>query len=113
MCSARVSAITSSMSTQMRSTPAPLGAGLIGFWDAGSCGGSVFGLRRFGRGSHGRVPIKKPAATVAGEHFTLAKLVPHLRADAHAASGALLVVDASKAGATGTGEPVKANEPLG
>ena len=47
---------------------------------------------------HCRVPVEKAAATVAGEQLALAKLVPHLRAHTHAASGALLVL--------GAGDPV-------
>ena len=78
------------------------------------CGDALPGLRLgFGGGRHGRVPIEQAAATVAGEQLALAKLVPGLRANAHAAAGALLIINAGKAGAARGGEAVEADEPLG
>jgi len=83
------------------------------FTDGAANAGDGLRLRRFcGRG-HGRIPVKNAPATVAGEHFAFAQLVPHLGADTHAAAGTLLVVDAGNAGAAGAREPVVANEPVG
>jgi hypothetical protein len=45
--------------------------------------------------------------------LALAKLVPGLGADAHAAAGALLVIDAGDAGAAGAGDAVETEELLG
>jgi hypothetical protein len=89
------------------------GAGLVGFWDAGSGGGGVLGLGGFWSGGHGRVPVEEAAATVAGEQLAFAKLVPHLGADAHAAAGTLLIFREGEAGATGAGDAVKADEVFG
>jgi hypothetical protein len=44
--------------------------------------------------------------------LALAKLVPHLRADAHSTAGALLVVNAGQAGSARGGKAVKTGEPL-
>ena len=85
----------------------------MGLCDARACGGGVLGFRSFGSGRHGRVPVEQAAATVAGEKFALAELVPHLGADAHAAAGALLVIDAGDAGAARAGEAVIANKTVG
>ena len=54
-----------------------------------------------------RVPVEKTAATVAAEQFALAKLVPDLRAHAHAATGALLILGASDARAATGNDSVK------
>jgi len=70
-------------------------------------------LRGLGRRSHSWIPVEETAATVAGEQFSLAELIPHLRTHAHAAAGALLVIDACKASAARAGETVKPDEPLG
>ena len=86
------------------------GAGLA--WGAAGTGHGL-GLGSFGGGSHGGIPVKNAAATVAGEHLALAELVPHLGANAHAAADALLIVDAGHAGASGIGDAVEAGEPLG
>ena len=80
-----------------------LRAGWAGLAGSAAGAGNGFGLRRFGGGSHGRVPVKDSAATVAGEQLALAELVPDLRANAHAAAGALLIVGAGQAGAAGGG----------
>ena len=84
----------------------------------GTCGGAAgtgdwLGLRRFGRGRHGWIPVKEPAATVAGEQLALAKLVPDLRAYAHAAAGALLIIGARDGQCHASGESVEAREPSG
>jgi len=74
------------------------------------------GLGSFGRGgewSEGRVPVEQAAATVAGEQLAFAELVPDLRAHAHAASDALLVFNASQAGAARSGDAVEADEDVG
>lgn len=81
-------------------------------WSA-ACAGDGFGLRSFGSGSHGRVPVKDAAATVADEEFALAKLIPYLRTDSHAAAHALLIVSAGKTGSTRGDETVKTGEPFG
>ena len=70
-------------------------------------------MRNFGRGRHGGIPVKKAAATIAGEQFALAKLVPDLGPDAHAATGALLVVGSGDAGAARAGEAVEVGQPVG
>lgn len=85
---------------------------MIRFWDTGARGGNVLGLRGFGGGGHGRVPVEQAAATIAGQQFAFAELVPHLGSDAHAATCALLVFRAGEAGAAGAGEAVEANEPF-
>jgi len=84
-----------------------------GFADGAAGAGNGLRLGRFGSGRHGRVPVEQPAATVAGEQFALAQLVPGLGTHAHAAAGALLVFDAGQAGAAGAGEAVVADEPFG
>jgi hypothetical protein len=73
----------------------------------------VFGLRSFWDWGHGWVPVEEATATVAGEQLALAKLIPRLRPDAHAAAGALLVVDAGDSGAAGAGEAIVADEHFG
>ena len=52
-------------------------------------------------------------ATVAGEQFALAELVPHLGTDTHAAAGALLIVNPGEAGAAGAAEAIEADEHIG
>jgi len=85
----------------------------VGFGDAGARGGGVLGLRLFRGGSHGRVPVEQAAATIAGEQFALAELVPRLGPDAHAAASALLIIYAGQAGAAGAGEVIEAGEQVG
>ena len=85
----------------------------MGFADGAANARDRLGLWGFGGGGHGWIPVKNAPTTVAAEHFAFAQLVPHLRANAHAAAGALLVVDAGNAGAARAGEPVVANEPVG
>ena len=63
--------------------------------------------------SHGRVPVEEAAATVAGEQLAFAELIPHLWADAHAAAGALLVIDAGETGAAGAEESIVAHKHFG
>ena len=63
--------------------------------------GNQFRLRRFGSCGNRRIPVEQAAATVAAEQLALAKLVPDLRAHAHAAAGALLILGAGDAGAAG------------
>src|SRR5580658_5542794 len=82
-------------------------------WDAGACSGSVLRLGGLGGWGHGRVPVKEAAATVAGEQLAFAELIPHLWSNAHAAAGALLVVDAGETGAAGAGESIVANKYFG
>ena len=84
----------------------------MGLADARPSRGLGLRLRSLGSRLHGRVPKNQAAATVAGEQFALAKLVPRLRANAHAAAGALLIVDAYDSRAAGAGEPVVANKNL-
>ena len=67
-------------------------------------------MGRLGCGGHGGVPVEEAAATVAGEQFAFAELVPGLGADAHAAGGALLIFSAGEAGALGDGEAIVADE---
>ena len=71
----------------------------------------MFLRRRWGR-NHGRIPVKKARTTIAGEQFAFTKLVPGLGPDAHAASRALLIFNAGKAGSPGGAEAVKAGEHL-
>lgn len=80
--------------------------------DGASAAGCGFSLRRLGRWGHGRVPVEQASATVAREQLPRAKLVPRLRAHAHAASGALLIVDAGQSGAAACRNTVEAHEPL-
>ncbi len=82
------------------------------FADGTTHAGNCLGPGSFGGRGHGWIPVQYAPATIAGEHFAFAELVPHLRPDAHAAAGALLVVDAGDAGAAGAGEAVVADEPL-
>jgi len=90
-----------------------LRSGGVGFGDSWAGGWRVRGLRSLGRRGHGRVPVEEAAATVASEHLALAKLIPHLRPHTHAAASTLLVIHARQACATGAGETVEADEPLG
>ena len=69
-------------------------------------------LRGIGDGGKGRIPVKKSGATVAGEQFAFAELIPCLGTDAHAAAGALLVFNEGNAGAAGSAEAVEAREPF-
>jgi len=83
----------------------------MGFADGAA--GAGLGLRGLGSRvgwSHGRIPVEEPSATVAGEQFTLAQLVPCLRTNAHAATGALLIFNAGNAGSAGAGEAVVADQ---
>ena len=90
-----------------------LGSGLSALAGGAAGAGDRLGLRSFGGGGHGGIPVEDAAATVAGEQLALAELVPGLRADAHAAAGALLIFGAGQAGAAGGGEAVETGEPLG
>lgn len=67
-------------------------------------------LRGFGSGRHGRVPVEQAGATVACKQLSLAELVPSLWADAHAASGTLLILSTGQAGAAGAGEAIEMGE---
>jgi len=72
---------------------------LAGFaWGAAGAGNRLW-PRSLGCRLHSRVPVKKATATVACEKFALAELVPGLRANAHPAASALLVLSASDSGA--------------
>lgn len=84
----------------------------MGFVDARARGGGVLRLGGFRGRGHCRVPVEEAAATVAAEQLAFAKLIPHLGSNAHAAPGALLIVDAGQAGAAGAGETVIPSEPL-
>ncbi len=81
-------------------------------WGAAGSGNG-FGLRRLGGRLHRRIPVEQAAATVAGEQLAVAKLVPGLRAHAHAAAGALLIFGAGDACTARSGNAVEAGEPLG
>src|ERR1700735_1818879 len=70
------------------------------------------GLGRFRRRSHIGIPIKQPAATVAGQQLALAKLVPHLRTNPHPAAVALLILSTRQAGATRRRKPIEARQPF-
>ncbi len=85
----------------------------MGFAGCSACAGDGLGLRLFGRGSEGGIPVEDAAATVAGEQLAFAELVPHLRANTHAAAEALLIDDESEAGAAGCVDAIEADEPLG
>jgi hypothetical protein len=87
--------------------------GLAGFTRSAAGAGNCFGLGCFGNGLHCRVPIDKAAAAVAGEQLALTKLVPGLRANAHAASGALLILGAGDSGAASACDAVEAHQPIG
>lgn len=65
------------------------------------------GARGFWRRRYHRIPVKQTAATVAGKKLALTELVPRLRADAHAAAGALLVFRAGNGCAARGGEAVE------
>jgi len=69
-------------------------------------------LRGFSDGNHGRVPVEEAGATVAGEQFAFAKLVPGLGTDAYATAGALLIFSAGNTGAAGGAEAVEAGEQI-
>ena len=69
-------------------------------------------LRGIGDGGKGRIPVKKSGATVAGEQFAFAELIPCLGSDAHAATGALLIFNTGNARASGGAEAVEAREPF-
>lgn len=90
-----------------------LGTGRLGLAGGASSARRKFGLRGLGGGGHGRVPVEDAAATVAGEKFALAELIPHLGTNTHSATCALLIVDTRQSGAAGGAEAVKAGEPLG
>jgi hypothetical protein len=62
---------------------------------------------------HGRVPVEESGATVAGEQFAFAKLVPGLGTDSYAAAGALLIFSAGNTGAAGGAEAVETGEQIG
>ena len=64
-------------------------------------------------GRHRRVPVEQAVATVAGEQLAFTKLVPHLGPDAHAAAGALQIINAGETSAAGGAESIKAHDPLG
>src|SRR5579863_1928873 len=70
-------------------------------------------LRRLRNSGERRVPVEKTAATVATEQLALAKLVPDLRAHAHPAAGALLILGAGNASAAAGYDAVKMREPVG
>ena len=69
-------------------------------------------MRGLGGGGKGGVPVEEAGATVAGKQFALAELVPGLGPDAHAATGALLIINAGNASASGGAEAVEAGERL-
>ncbi len=59
-----------------------------------------------------RIPVKQPPAAITGQQLALAQLIPHLRAHAHPASGALLILGARQAGAAARRNTVEAREQL-
>jgi hypothetical protein len=85
-------------------------AGLTGF--ATGAHTACRGRSLWSRG-HGRVPVEEAGATVAGEQFAFAKLVPGLGTDAYATAGALLIFSAGNTGAAGGAEAVEAGEQIG
>jgi len=104
-----------------------LRAGLAGFANGAASPGNRFRLRRFRSWSHtgapgerpllagvdGRIPVEQPAATVTGQQLALAELVPGLRANAHAAAGALLIFGAGDGGAAaGRGDAIETRQPV-
>src|SRR5271166_2753016 len=98
MCSASVSASTSSMSTQMRFI-AGLCSGVLSKLlfrrlplPGGFCRGS------FGHGFKGRIVVEEPSAAFAWQEISPAHLIPHLGTEGHLACKAALSLDARQTG---------------